>query len=69
MQETFVAKNQRECISGDVLFQPPSNDERRLIGEFVLVYLHLKAGKDGVVYSFQYWEGGAARGDKQWWQC
>lgn len=52
--ETFVAKSQHECISGDVLLQTPSNHQRRLIGEFVLVYLHLKAGKDAVVFSFQY---------------
>lgn len=35
-------------------FLTPFYHQRRLIGEFVLVYLHLKAGKDGVIYSFLY---------------
>lgn len=49
-----VAKSHDECISGDVLFLLPLNHQRRLIGEFVLIYIHLKAVKDGAVYLFQY---------------
>lgn len=57
-----IAKSHHECISGDVLFLPPLNHQRGLIGEFVLIYIHPKAGKDGAVYLFQYWEEGERRG-------
>lgn len=39
-------------------FQQPLNQWRSLTRDFVLIYLHLKCGRGGVVYLFQYWEEG-----------
>lgn len=44
--------------SVDVSFQQPLNQWRSLTRNFVLIYLHLKCGRGGVVYLFQYWEEG-----------
>lgn len=47
--------------SVDLPFQQPLNQWRSLTRNFVLIYLHLKCGRGGVVYLFQYWEEGIGK--------
>lgn len=37
-----------------LMFQQPLNQPWSLTRDFVLIYLHLKCGRGGVVYLFQY---------------